>query len=165
MHKLAEGDKEWMLHFATWTRHGEAVLHNLWFCNEAYFLWVELSISKMFDCGPRNIYISFTRETVMGKNYCMGIIIWPCCITASCHNLLKCQSVPSGLCKMRPGHTQLMWSLIFCMKPLVLGWYIIILDATIVDRFDHPTAQTLIHVISFCGASCQTNTTQGNLGH
>lgn len=46
---------------------------------------------------------------------------------------------------MEPDHTQLMWFLILCMKPLLPEWFLFsFLDAMIVDRDDHPTAWTFI---------------------
>jgi hypothetical protein len=37
MHKLTARDKEWRLEFALWAMEEDAVLHNTWFTDEAYF--------------------------------------------------------------------------------------------------------------------------------
>jgi hypothetical protein len=37
MHKLADRDKEQRQHFATWVRHKEGILHNMWFTDKTYF--------------------------------------------------------------------------------------------------------------------------------
>jgi hypothetical protein len=100
---------------------------------------------------------------ILGHSFSMKyfavIVTWPHYITNSCCNILQlnCHSIHSRLCKIEAGHIQLMLPLIFCMKNLVLEWVLnFFQDAMMVARSSHPIDQTLICVISSCGASCRT---------
>jgi hypothetical protein len=132
-----------------WTRQGTEAAFCTWqdtkrvYCTtrgslmRPISIWMELSTSKMFDSLLQNIHTSFSKETTTAKELLRGFTHtlffpwhgqpWPCCVT-SCRNVLRlgCRLMPSDFCKMRPGHRQLICSLVFRVKPFVPEWFIFV---------------------------------------
>jgi hypothetical protein len=72
MHKLTAIDKERRLEFALWAMEEEAVLHNTWFTDEAYFHLNGFINNKTFDSGRGNFLTHCMRKKSMEQKLMCG---------------------------------------------------------------------------------------------
>jgi hypothetical protein len=127
MHKFVDRDKEQRLYFATWARHEEGILHNTWFSHEAHFhldgavnkqnfqFWAMEHLNQFHErdnYGNKiTVWDAISSHGITGSFFfddtVNSTVTLPCHVTILYSSLLQqdCRSIPSGLCKMEPGHT------------------------------------------------------------
>ena len=141
LHKLTVIDKERRLQFALWAMEEEAVLHNTWFTDEAYFhlsgvvnkqnvrFWARELPHTLHE--KENYGAKVNVWTTVSTHGIIGPFFFDDTVTKERYKYLENSFIPhllatglpihthSGSCRMEPIHTPHTWFLISCMRRLI----------------------------------------------
>ena len=152
LHKLTAIDRERRLQFALWAMEEEAVLHNTWFTDEAYFrvnsvvnkqnvrFWARelpYTLHEKENYGAKvTVWTAFTTHGIIGPFFFHDTVT-----KERYKDMLENSFIPNRLatglpihthscsCRMEPVHTLQTWFLISCVRRLTFRR----LTSTIVD--------------------------------